>query len=228
MDFNEQHYKQFEGSAVGDWRGRTAAIWIKSVKHTLASSSQGVLINKPFSRTDLFRLSRDRSISTLDLCVFVFAWGGMQPSNGKQILKNTEWVEVADSLRSDEFDHHQGYERFFRLSRAGKMPGCLPAYYTKLLFYLPRDGERGIIMDQWTARSINLLTGTQLVKLLPYNKGKSFRVSPDNGTAVYKNFCATVRELATCLNRPVEEIEMRMFSEGNGKGDWRNYVRAVG
>jgi chaperonin GroEL len=45
----------------------------------------------------------------------------------------------------------------------GQIKNCGPAYYTKLLFFLPgSDENRGIIMDQWTARSVNLLVGKAL------------------------------------------------------------------
>jgi hypothetical protein len=169
----------------------------------------------------------DQSVATADLCAFIFAWGGMQVSNGKQIFKETDWVIVADGLRRDCFDHYRAYEQFFALSGIGKMPGCSPAFYTKLLFFLPGAPERGIIMDQWTSRSINLLIGIELVRLVPlHDKSNGYRVSKANDLSIYKSFCEAVHELAHLLGATVEEIEMRMFSEGNGKGEWRNYVRA--
>jgi hypothetical protein len=229
MAFIKQHLEVFKRSVVGDWQGARAPVgWIKSVGHRLVNAYPDLCLDKPPMRADLFRMRGEHSIATADLCAFIFAWGGMQVSNGKRIFKQTDWVAVAEGLRRDCFDHYEAYEQFFALSRVGKMPGCLPAFYTKLLFFLPSGPERGVIMDQWTSRSINLLTGTQLVQLVPIrDKSKSYRVSKANDLSAYKRFCEAVHELAHLLGGTVEEIEMRMFSEGNRKGDWRNYVRAM-
>jgi len=78
---------------------------------------------------------------------------------------NTEWLQVASDLRADRINDVEGYEKFFTLSKNNKLKGCGPAYYTKLLVFLPSDDTRGLIMDQWMARSINLLTGQEIVKM---------------------------------------------------------------
>jgi 8-oxoguanine DNA glycosylase-like protein len=225
--FVKEHLQAFEKCLVGDWQGaRAPEGWIKSVGYNLVNAYPDLRLDEPANRADLFRMRDDPSVVTADLCAFIFAWGGMQVSNGKRIFKEVDWITVADGLRRDCFDHYQAYDQFFALSTIDKMPGCLPAFYTKLLFFLPGIHERGIIMDQWTSRSINLLMGLQLVRLTPlHNKSNGYRVSKDNDMSVYNNFCKAVHELAHLLGTTVEEIEMRMFSEGNGKGDWRNYVR---
>jgi hypothetical protein len=225
--FIKEHLQAFKKCLVGDWQGaRSPEGWIKSIGYNLVNAYPDLRLDEPAKRTDLFRMRGDHSVATADLCAFIFAWGGMRVSNGKRIFKEGDWVTVADGLRHDHFDHYQAYEQFFALSSIDKMPGCLPAFYTKLLFFLPGILERGIIMDQWTSRSINLLMGVQLVRLIPLrDKSNGYRVSKKNDVSIYKSFCEAIHELAHLFGTTVEEIELRMFSRGNGKGDWRNYVR---
>ena len=75
-------------------------------------------------------------------------------------------------------------------------------------------------MDQWTARSINLLTGKRVVKL-----DHSNTVSIDNDVYAYREFCQIVCAMAKHLGATVEDTEMRLFSQGRGKGMWRNHVK---
>lgn len=159
--------------------------------------------------------------------MLIFAWGGMTVKNGKGVLQKLNWVGTAHSLRIGEIDHFEAYDQFFDHCTAGEIKSCGPAYYTKLLFFLPSSDEnRGIIMDQWTARSINLLVGRPIVRLLK-NSGsaRSYRVSSSNSCSVYRTFYGLVEALAARLIVTKEEAEMRLFSEGRGKGRWREYLK---
>jgi hypothetical protein len=87
----------------------------------------------------------DQSVATADLCAFIFAWGGMQVSNGKRIFTEADWVDVADGLRRDHFDRYQAYEQFFALSSIDKMLGCSPAFY---ISFAPRGQPQARRQDQ--------------------------------------------------------------------------------
>jgi hypothetical protein len=79
-------------------------------------------------------------------------------------------------------------------------------------------------MDQWTARSVNLLVGKPVVTLVENSSPVGFyRVSPLNDCGVYAR--GIVGTLADCLGITTEEAEVRPFSEGRGNGRRRNYVR---
>lgn len=81
-------------------------------------------------------------------------------------------------------------------------------------------------MDQWTARSINLLVDRPIVALLKNsNRTGGYRVSSSNDCCVYQQFCELVETLAAHLKITNEEAEMRLFSEGRGQGQWREYVK---
>ena len=105
------------------------------------------------------------------------------------------------------------------------MIGIGPAYYTKLIFFCHPKHD-GYIMDQWTARSANLLID-QSDNRIRLNKSKYFQgVSDFNNQCVYEEFCCNVERLAKeCGNPYPSEIEEALFSKGGrNKLDWRRYV----
>lgn len=226
--FNMDHLKILAESKVGSWKGRVAGKWASDVGHDLKIAKREIL-EMPLSRPALSSICRDANVSTLDLCVIIFAWGGMRVDHGRRILSETEWQKVSEDLRGGALDHHDAYSLFHALTQARKMKGCGPAYYTKLLMFLPPNGKRGIIMDQWTARSVNLLAEKEIVRLARnHGPTMSYRVAKENDVAVYKEFCRVVVELARVLNCSIDEAELRLFSEGRGKGQWRNYLKSMG
>ena len=74
-------------------------------------------------------------------------------------------------------------------------------------------------MDQWVAKSINLLTGKHLVKLTANNW-----VNDKNDSNTYEIFCQHIDNLAQILECSGFEAEKRIFSVGRKKGQWRNYL----
>lgn len=226
--FNTEHLKVLADSKAGSWQGRVAGKWASDIGHDLKITKSEIL-EAPLSRIALSNICQDANVSTLDLCVIIFAWGGMRVDHGRRILQETEWQQVSETLRDGSLDHQDAYSQFHSLTQAKKMKGCGPAYYTKLLMFLPPNGKRGIIMDQWTARSVNLLTGKEVVRMARnYGPTKTYRVAKENDASVYQEFCRLVAELAKVLNCSIEETELRLFSEGRGKGRWRNYLKKQG
>ena len=228
MEFHERHLKFFKSSAAGKWSAaKIPSRWFNSIGYATKSRLPESITGRPPDRDDLRQISRDRGIDTLDVCMLVFAWGGMTVRNGKGVLQKLAWVDTAHQLRLGDIDHNQAYRQFFDHCTMGQIKNCGPAYYTKLLFFLPgSDENRGIIMDQWTARSINLLVGKPIVTLVKNSSPVgSYRVSPLNDGSVYERYCGIVGTLAVRLGITTEEAEVRLFSEGRGKGRWRDYVK---
>lgn len=228
MEFCEPHLQVFKLCAVGSWPGaRVPSRWFNSIGYVTRSHLPDSIVDRPSTRENLRQISRDGTIDTLDTCMLIFAWGGMTVKNGKGVLQKLNWVSTAHNFRIGTIDHINAYDQFFDHCMAGEIRNCGPAYYTKLLFFLPgSDEDRGIIMDQWTARSINLLVGRPIVTLLKNSSpAGSYRVSSSNSCSVYQNFCGLVEALAARLMITKEEAEMRLFSEGRGKGQWREYVK---
>ena len=181
------------------------------------------LIYTKLTQNDLLPLRDNRAISTSDLCALIFIWGGINREHGKQLFEgDREWLRVSEELRSGEMNAVEGYAKFYRLSNDKKLTGCGPAYYTKLLYFLPPDGKRGHIMDQWLARSINFLTESRTIKMdIDYAE----TVSQKNDENVYERFCDLVGKLAVQTNTDHDGIEMLLFSTGGReKGKWRQFI----
>lgn len=107
-----------------------------------------------------------------------------------------------------------------------------PAYFTKLIYFLNQNDDiPGFIMDQWTAASVNLLFEDSVVLTrfseFTFKNGRkiSFETVTDQNTQEnYKKFCECILELAKRLNESPDNVEEKLFSEGRGKGEWRQYV----
>jgi hypothetical protein len=91
-------------------------------------------------------------------------------------------------------------------------------------------------MDQWLGRSINLLADREIVLFnQPRRKTplKQRYVHKKNACSRYGEFCETVSNLTLVSGETdpdvsvrEENVEMRLFSDGRGKGEWRKYVIA--
>jgi hypothetical protein len=115
------------------------------------------------------------------------------------------------------------------------MSGIGPAYYTKLIFFLG-DGE-GLIMDQWTSKSINLIHEENVIKLT------GGYVSRFAGSGMYQKYVHCVAELAEGMglsgtefqkNNKMEELIFSISAKKKPKfltrqeheivSAWRSYV----
>lgn len=229
MPFDIGHLEQFRHSTVGTWEGHSVVEWSRSIGHDLQLAREQIPVSGRHTREHLFALAASPTARTIDVCAAIFAWGGMRRDHARLFFGSPEWIKVSDGVRRGELDHFQGYTQFFDLTRARKMRGCGPAYYTKLLFFLPSSGQpRGAIMDQWTARSINLLLGPPALVKITKGQRQVRYVSSRNDSEVYRRFCGSVIELARIVEDTPERTEMRLFSQGEGLGRWREYVKAQG
>jgi hypothetical protein len=168
----------------------------------------------PLNRSDLFMLiDQHRNIGELDkptlrkLIVSVFAWGAMGTSatNGKLAINSIEAYEGVCSELLCGMTPVDAYAEFFKLKKLKKMRGVGPAYYTKLIFFF--GDQSGLIMDQWTARSTNLLLGKALIKLV------GNYVSDSNSEQVYREYLNFVTELKNHLGiNSIAKAEELIFS----------------
>ena len=110
------------------------------------------------------------------------------------------------------------------------MKGIGPAFYTKLIFFL--GNHEGLIMDQWTAKSVNLICNDKIIKF------DGDTVSKRNNDNVYKAFIEIVKKLQIELamdslsetealifstSRKVNKSELS-FEKNLIASEWRNFV----
>lgn len=184
--------------------------------------------DKKLYRKDLFELAHDNKKNTLNCCISILAWGGMNRKHASQAFSSwSEWEPIASKIRNGELNRREAYNSFIELRKLKKLKGLGPAYFTKIIYFLSKPESRGYIMDQWTARSSNLLLNAKLIELtkaIVKSNKVSYFVSDKNSAEAYEKFCLFIEQLAQVHQTTPDLIEMSLFSQGYGIGIWRNYV----
>lgn len=228
------------------WIGRSTRAWLTSVqkgqRNEIIYLSPQEFCEKALDRGQLCeRVARSRDNLTdkalRDLVIDILAWGGMGPKSARAALSNwNDWKSPCIEL-AQGCDAGHAYDQFHSLQLANKLPGMRAAYYTKLIHFLGKGD--GLIMDQWTSRSINLLFGKNIIVL---DSGKY--VGPKNDRAIYEAYneavSAIAQKLTDNLSVPVDssQAEEYLFSfttdprkQGKLSDDehrmysaWRRYV----
>lgn len=241
FDINKGHFDkliEFEDIVQG-WVGHNPWKFAKNL------GVQGDLLdNLPKGRIDrhgAFKEIKEEEDAPR-IFLLIMAWGGMNRRYGRRAWqaitgeKRQGFSNWACNVREGQLNRQEAYEQFQNL----EIPGIGPAYFTKLIFFLTATGSAkgiGYIMDQWTAKSADLL-----VSGINGHEGSIVRldhsgyVAQNNESIRYEHFCRAVDELGNRLNvagieNPGEiewgaVAEERMFSIGRGQGAWRNYVVA--
>jgi len=189
---------------------------IQFVDKSLLSSE----IDKKFNRNDLQLLIQNPNIDILNAVIAIISWGGIKATKyQKNLFKRTEWFDVCNKIRNGEIKTREdAYQSFQLLRTSKKLPGLGPAFFTKLICFL-NPSLNGYIMDQWTAKSVNLIF-TPSIKLSKYGQ-----VMDSNSSAVYEDFCIKIEELAVLLKTTPINAEEIIFSHGGKlKGEWREYI----
>ncbi len=178
------------------------------------------ILNRRFNRYELFEYCRDSKNSDLNVLIAILSWGGMRRDHGRKLLKNPILIlDLVKNLRKNIYPSRKvAFTTFKNYRDRALLPGLGIGYFTKLICFLSPD-LNGYIMDQWVAKSINLLTDIEIVKLTGNNW-----VNDDNNSDDYEIFCSRIDSLAKILNCSGFEAEEKIFSVGKGKGVWRNYL----
>lgn len=177
--------------------------------------------NKKFDRNEVWDYCGDNTNSDLDTLLVVLSWGGMDRKHAKSLLNNPDPVlEIVRRLRSKKFESRkEAFDYIQDKRKQGLLPGMGIGYFTKLICFL-QPSLKGYIMDQWLAKSVNLLLGSPLIHIA----SKTW-VSDQNTPAIYEDFCTYIDGLASEIGKSGFETEEFLFSiGGRKKGMWRGYV----
>lgn len=240
QDINELYSSNT--NLTSTWVGQSAMNWFTiTTKDTQKSQRfSDVSFNRTSLREHILseKNSKTASANLFNIVVNILAWGGMQYNHGRKALQCWDnWQPICDGLVSGELNYTEAYDAFFEAQHSGKMSGIGPAYYTKLIFFLG-NGE-GLIMDQWTSKSINLIHEENVIKLT------SGYVSKFADSAMYKKYVQSVAELAESMdmsgtefdkNNKMEELIFSISAKKKPKfltiqeheivSAWRSYVES--
>lgn len=151
----------------------------------------------------------------------VMAWGGMKVGHGISAwAQRAHWSAALDAALGGGLPRAELYRRF----AAVPTTGMRAAYFTKLIHLAsaPAEAPVGYIMDQWTAKSVNLICRRQVVTL-----DAAGYVLPINDHHVYEAFCQAVDVIGEALQISGSEAEERMYSRGGRQpAAWRRHVKA--
>jgi hypothetical protein len=199
--------------------GSNARNWALSALPKRQEPGNG--LDRKFTRQDLFEYCADSRTKNIDTLLAILAWGGMRRDHGRKLFQDCNQLSaLVGKIRHNEIkSRKQVFAELQRLRNDREIPGLGIGYFTKLICFLDRKLQ-GYIMDQWTSKSINLLTGQDIVKISPGGW-----VTDANGPETYETFCSHIDQLATALECTGLEAEERIFSKGRGKGAWRNYLK---
>ena len=216
---NEKHlnYLIKIGGNDNGYYGNNSLLWANQVFPDYCFDNY---INRQFDRYELFKYCEDHTNNNLNVLVAILSWGGMRRDHGRLLLKNQELIlELVHNLRIGKYKTRKiAFSSFQSYRTKGLLPGLGIGYFTKLICFLAPE-LNGYIMDQWVGKSINLLTGKEIVKITGNNW-----VNDYNNDETYEIFCSNIDNLAIILNCSGFEAEKRIFSVGRRVGIWRNYL----
>lgn len=225
------------GEVQQTWVGRKALSYVMTVfrdaKSAAVIPSTGSLADEAYTREEVFEFVRDQNNDSLTCSYLIFAWGGMRYSHARSVADNAyKLIKIVDLIRSKKIGRDDAYEHFYALHNKREIQGLGPAFYTKILYFLGYESWSSVIMDQWTALSINYLFDQKIVKLNRFQSGNkfSYSVTKENDYRIYAKFNQCIEFLAKTLSERLdkkisnEDAEMMIFSEGRGKGKWRNHL----
>ncbi|MDL5049153.1 hypothetical protein QQ054_24370 [Oscillatoria amoena NRMC-F 0135] len=178
------------------------------------------LPNYHLDRVAVRRICQNHANSVLFAYICVMAWGGQgggkNSRNAKTACESIQRNSGAlEKLRQGLNSRSESYELF---TDKNQIKGLGPAFFTKLLYFF-HPSPTFYIMDQWTAKSVNLLTKKEVVKI------DNESVSKKNTGKNYDNFCQRIDSLAQIAGCTGEQIEERLFSRGGTwPWPWRKYL----
>lgn len=207
--------------ATRGWAGSACRAWGVSV----TGQPQPQLPETRQNRAEVRRLVESDALSDDEAHLAVMAWGGQRRDHGRVVWESIGLLRpVLNGLRTEALDWSTGYEALYELTTraADRVQSLGPAYYTKLLFFLP-PRLAGPIMDQWTAKSMQLLVdrGNRPPAIALSHAGY---VTRDNDLKVYSSFVDFITDLASRYDVSPGNAEELIFS-GSGQA-WRNHVRS--
>ena len=197
------------------------AVWVAN--HEIAGvPNSNDLPNYQLTRQAVRSICTDPTKPVLFGYACAMAWGGQGGGSGGARSVDSAWANHRvlearlETLRAGELGRRDAYALF---CNGGEIPGLGPSYLTKLLYFFS-PSPSSYIMDQWTAKSVNLLTRQKVVRMA------GEWPSADNKGGNYQAFCEELDLIGGLLGCSGEIAEERIFSQGGRHPwPWRAYVK---
>jgi hypothetical protein len=246
MKFNEVHFKKLVSIGLIDegWAGFNLHNYIEQTvpDHLISNDIKNKIPSKKVNRRELFHLIKNEFDSIIS-CAAILAWGGKHRSHARRFISlSSQWLPVIDEIKNQNIPRSEAYKSLARLREQGHLEGVGPAFFTKFIYFFSENKtNRGYIMDQWTAKSANILISDQEQIIIDrYTQ----TVSDKNTEKNYEVFCNFIEELSQKLssewkiNVTPDQAELCIFSLGeqkikedddelNMRREWRRYLKKI-
>lgn len=196
--------------------------------HIASLAGYGGAIHHPINRTTLRTICRDPAPTELAKYACIMAWGGQRRAHFTASILAPALPALISALvasvnnRTVDFDNTK--------AACAHIHGLGISFYTKLLFFL-RPTQDAYILDQWTAKSISLITHPNPIPLSPLCSNGYLAACPTTTGAQYDAFCSQIDYLATTMGgawiagTPGEALEIAVFDKSLPDGFWRAFTR---
>jgi hypothetical protein len=180
--------------------------------------SEGIDLTRPITRKQSRLICSDPKVDAQSAYAVAMAWGAQNLKHFNLSKDHGNLRILIDELRSTTEDREADFHRAKDL--LCDVPGIGISYFTKLL-YLCRQSADAYILDQWTAKSLDILLQDTPVELSTWGGPVVWTTRED-----YGKYCAALEEIASLLGEgwTGESVETALFDHRHG--EWRNHVRA--
>lgn len=197
--------------------GRAPRAWANHIQAGLGDRFS--LDEHRIDRARLFALAHESAPEVFFLSVM--AWGGMKIGHGISAwAAQNKWQDPLDVALAGGESRADIFQRF----ASAPVAGMRATFFTKLIHFAsrPEAGPVGYIMDQWTAKSVNLICRREVIAL-----DAAGYVLPRNDHHAYEAFCGVVDAIGDALQVAGAQAEERIYSRGGRRpADWRAHVKA--
>lgn len=212
--------------AVGRAPIRFLELLPDSQRHIGSLGHRNLNLGVRWTRSEVRKLCLDAKVTPEAKYACVAAWGGQRKTHFKSSIRADQLVPLIKRLLNSSYTRMDDFAHAKQVCK--QIKGLKISFYTKLLFFL-RPVQDGYILDQWTAKSINCLTRSSVVRLTRANAKGECRAVDDTSPEEYKRFCLAVEGLPAQLwpklapPATAEAAEMAIFDKPKGK--WREFVK---
>ncbi len=229
MSLNQKHLNEFleiiKNKDIQKEQPAVGHIPRNFAKKVLKDNDPRLLLlnDKKLTRKEVRESCQNKNI-TIDISLInILAWGG-QRRNMFQLTWNTidNLKPTIEKIKEGKINRKEAFEELSDICNKKKVKGISVSYFTKILFFYSKN-EDSPILDQWTAKSVNLLWQNKIINI------KNNLPNPKTTSDEYEEYTNVVTELSKKIDKSISDTETFLFSVGGKSSEirnWRNYVKA--
>ena len=191
--------------------------WYSKVGNNDNFNIEGLSILSKDARFDrnALKIYLKQNVNDKSTLIAIMAWGNRNMKNARLMFDNGQnedcILELVNLIRNGAFNtRREAFDYFISEKKdKKKYKGLGIAFFTKILWFA-RPDLKGYILDQFVAKSINLIFNNNKISL----SSKGY-VQINNNCITYEQYCLDVEEISKINNEDPEVTEEKLFSSRN-------------